>query len=758
MLAYKNKDVTPVNHFMGAVVLLQEKTSLSNIDSRVVIDGQQRLSTIQLLFAAIKVRCKEQSFKEIQYECEKYIFNTGISVKSNKDKFKLIHLNDDSTDFFTALESETYENLKEISKLFLEDDKRQRNRFVEAVVCFYDRIVQHANDFFKDNEKDFLASMVELLRDRFYLVSLNLNESEDPQVIFETLNARGTPLSPSDLIKNFLFHSVQTNKKNPNDKKNMLELVYKKYWEPQFIVNDIFWKSSVQMGRYCLPASDAFYQYFLVLKSGKEVTTSVLYPSFQRYVRYNRPNGEAGNNNSEDLFCEIGEYAESFRRLSVTYSDEKLANKKILNFLNVIKVIETTTLHPMLLELFHVSKKQSFDKEGEGIVSVLESYLVRRLVCGLTTKNYNRLFLELLNVVNKNGWYEEVVRDFFLEKETDSVRWPDDKEFELAWLKNPLYTKLSRKRLKMILMILNRELSTKFSESSTIEDKDLTIEHLIPQTWQTHWPLPGIRETDTEELEREEVIHTIGNLTVLNGKLNPKLSNGTWKKKRKEILKHSILHLNKYFQDCDEWSEESIIKRGRELFKIAQKKWNHPSDNKLKANTKSILREFSKDEEDYEVTKEEKKEIKRVMNEVAEVLELKFESLLDSFITKRVTKFKIYQENEGLYTSAYTSWKEGKTQLTLYFALKKISENEKALYVGFAMEQRCEEISSRIQKAAFDCNFEEYHYEDDEKSENITNYSKKIDFASNLNRDDLLEIYIAEMDFLQPFMDAVLNG
>jgi hypothetical protein len=125
----------------------------------------------------------------------------------------------------------------------------------------------------------------------------------------------------------------------------------------------------------------------------------------------------------------------------------------------------------------------------------------------------------------------------------------------------------------MILEALDLALFDKKTERVHIKDT-LTVEHLMPQAWREHWPLPV--PSPEASARRDQAVNPIGNLTLLTDKLNPSLSNGPWKAKRPAILKHSALTLNRYFQDKETWDEAAIAKRGEELFKVALQIWPRP--------------------------------------------------------------------------------------------------------------------------------------------------------------------------------------
>jgi hypothetical protein len=160
-----------------------------------------------------------------------------------------------------------------------------------------------------------------------------------------------------------------------------------------------------------------------------------------------------------------------------------------------------------------------------------------------------------------------------LAKTGEAVDWPSDEEFETAWHNLSAYERLSATKVEMVLLALDQELRTKKGESITIDD-ELTIEHVMPQQWEDHWPLPA---TDPTGIAREKVIHTFGNLTLLTQGLNTSVSNGAYAAKRPEITAQSALRLNAYFQSVEAWDEAAIAARDEELFDLALSVWPKPA-------------------------------------------------------------------------------------------------------------------------------------------------------------------------------------
>jgi hypothetical protein len=227
----------------------------------------------------------------------------------------------------------------------------------------------------------------------------------------------------------------------------------------------------------------------------------------------------------------------------------------------------------------------------------LESYLLRRAVCNLTTKNYNRIFLGLARIVQEKTLTSEDITSYFARLTGESGEWPTDEKFFKAWQNNPSYDYLGNSKIVYILLRLNDSYSNDKTEGISIT-RPLTVEHIMPQQWQDHWPLPdGSRGLTWEEMlnreegdslvdatrRRDSIIQTLGNLTILAQPLNTAVSNSAWADKKLELQKSSLLPINLQLQSYEKWDEEAIDRRGKELFDRARSIWPGPPSAPLAA-------------------------------------------------------------------------------------------------------------------------------------------------------------------------------
>jgi hypothetical protein len=220
-------------------------------------------------------------------------------------------------------------------------------------------------------------------------------------------------------------------------------------------------------------------------------------------------------------------------------------------------------------------------EEFDRTLAVIESFLMRRLITGGTTKNYNRIFIDLIRNVEMAGTLSaQTVSASLQSGDGTSTSFPTDSDLYSALTKQPLYGRIAAYKVRAVLEALDAAACTTKSEALTISET-LTIEHVMPQEWGDHWPLPAEalsspdRQRDAAE-ERNILLHTLGNLTLITGSLNPSMSNSAWSVKRPELLKYSKLNLTQYFHDPGTaiiWDEAAIRQRTDYLYKQVIQIW-----------------------------------------------------------------------------------------------------------------------------------------------------------------------------------------
>ena len=409
----------------------------------------------------------------------------------------------------------------------------RESRIVKAHEFFRDQIEQWIGEGEgPDEDANERAEALETaLSQLLELVVIDLRSSDNPHIIFETLNARGTPLRQSDLMKNMILHEAE--KTGVGD-------------EVAWPFEGAWWDRDIRQGRLYRPRIDVFLNYWLTMRTLQEVGATDMFLSFRRHY-------EAGEHGAiRDMAADIARVGSAYRSLEVGELEGAWTA-----FAPRWKVMQAAVVTPVLLWLL---SSQAEPDQVVRAIKALESYLVCRMVCRMTTRAYNRVFVDLVRRLEDAGPTRagDTVIDFLGAREAYSATWPNDNLVLDAISSKPLYRLLTRGRLRMVLEVIEEELRTTKSEGGGVPT-DLTIEHIMPRSWRGAWPgpEPGLGPEGPEE-RRDRLLDSLGNLTLVNQPLNSALSNGPWASKRQRLLEHSTLFLNK---DLLEHSQDRGTKR-----------------------------------------------------------------------------------------------------------------------------------------------------------------------------------------------------
>ena len=523
-------------HFLGAVVLKQVPTAAKEIDQREVIDGQQRVTTLQLLLDAIQQICEESDqpyIRRATRRLAKLVTNDKELIEDDKLQiFKLWPTRGDREAFRHAM-----------------DNGLAANNFEESLIV-------QAHEFFKLQARKWLQDAAGPIESRIdaleaaatsmlQMVVIDLSPQDDPNLIFETLNARGTRLEQSDLIKNFVLSQERD-----------------RHGDTWGNLDDGWWRREARQGRLLRPRLDMLLNYWLAMRKGAEVSPLGVFNEFRSYV---------GDQEIHAVMSEVKQDLMNYREFESTRGrspEEK-------SFYYHVDVMQAGVITPVLLLLLSA-------EEGTRIraFTALESFLVRRMICRRTTKDYNRLVLELANRLRESGLdrADAVTAGFLREQMADARVWPSDQDVAHAMDTSPLYRLLTRGRLRLVLEGAERQLRSSGKSEQTDVPRNLTIEHLMPTGWRKEeWPLPEGVDADAATYERNTLIHSIGNLTIATQKLNSSMSNAPWNSKRDELQEHSVLLLNNELLTRPTWDEETIRSRSRRVAELVSARWPGPT-------------------------------------------------------------------------------------------------------------------------------------------------------------------------------------
>lgn len=581
-------------HYMGALILApgSDGYSVGRISSVQVVDGQQRLSTFQLFLAALRNVATEWKQEGIVKALDVYIFNDERSAEADAtpaDRLKLIPTPADRT-IFRDLMTESFETVRlRHPQAFYKNGniiKTQAPRALLAYLYFRDKIDQYAASGSAEPDEDdeinldqLMASMtkddpaagprLQALADalliQFKLVIINLEEGDDAQVIFETLNSRGEPLLAMDLVRNNIFHRAEAQGEKP-------EGLFDTRWKP---FDQLFWKEDAPRAKPKRPRIDHFLSYALTAQTGEETSLRELYAEYRAFAR---PRGKARFATVQDELDALLRFNPVYEALEKGTGDQDVAwlGKKLATW-------EVATVYPLV---FATAVSDMPDAEKKTIYRLIYSYIVRRAICNLTSKSLNKNFTRIVGIFNERGASLASFCSSFADQTGPAVRFPDDAELAEAIATKPIYQNILRSdRLVDILWELERATRSKFQ----VDDKRpgyLSVEHILPQAWTAYWPLadgrtvPATRIALDEDMalamrHRDAHRHLLGNLTLVTVPLNSSMQNQAFSEKRERLGK-SLMALNTSIAESAVWDEAAIAKRGTELTKQAIDIWPHP--------------------------------------------------------------------------------------------------------------------------------------------------------------------------------------
>jgi hypothetical protein len=511
----------------------------------------------------------ELGITEEAEQLEIIIRNKIKSSRPAYERFKVWPLNIDQAAFQEVMNAEPPFRHRDL--------KHRDSRFVRAHEFFTEQVREFVVNGLDAEQEARAEALVIALRENLKLVVISLEQTEDPQEIFETLNARGVRLTSADLIKNFIFQRLLIEGEDDSD-------AYDKYWR---LFETPFWEKLISKGRYVEPRLAIFLGQFLASRVAEEIKVERVFDRFKEYV------GEQPELSTIDVLRQIHALAVEYERIIVAAGTSDGALSTVERFVYRIQEMDIETVKPLLLHLIDPALPKLPEHEVDRALLAIESWLVRRAVVRSTGKAYNKLFPQLIGDLIKGARVDagRYVESFLREQTADSMYWPDDATVRNALASLGVYRLLTRSRLRMILEGLEDELRNPAAErvltpQQTCERGRLQVEHVMPRSWAANWPL---RDGETKEA-RQERINRIGNLTLLTPTKNAAVSNGSWfgdnpKKHKMALLKaNTTFLLNSTLVDeasPDGWTIEDIDARCSRLADIFLRVWPTPEGHSV---------------------------------------------------------------------------------------------------------------------------------------------------------------------------------
>jgi hypothetical protein len=520
------------DYFLGSIILKQQPVdSGAKIgDVRSVIDGQQRITTMVVFFKALcAVTANDDLFKETYFNATKEL---GLRHNHNDvEVFEAIAYGRLTAD----LEEKYSENL-----------------------------VLLAYKYFEERSK-VLATLEPLnLLSRIYFIGIDLTADDDEQQIFDTINSLGVSLSTAELLKNELFRRTDL-------------ALYKDTWEKVFESDEEtkdYWETPITAGRFRREHIDLLLQSFLAIRpNGNEYAgVEKLFEGYKRYLK-------TGVDKVE-FVRDLQSAAKLYRgSIQLELLNERIDPTNAVDRLVVFLLgLNTTTVFPYLL---YILRELTDAGERARMLRLLESFLVRRLICRETGKNYNNLFASLVRKEVKT--YDALVARLTASAEP-SVRLPNDAALEKGFEQS----NLSNQQARVVLYMLETSVRDNARYTTTLLGLNgYTLEHVMPKKWRNQWS----KVEGAEAGQRDEALRKLGNMTLLTSSLNSAVRDATWQVKRKgkgtklglEQYGRGLVIFDEEFADED-WSCETISKRGNRLVALAKRTWPYPELGALKSN------------------------------------------------------------------------------------------------------------------------------------------------------------------------------
>lgn len=515
------------NHFIGSIVYIDMGTPAGRPQQLLLIDGQQRLTTISILLCAIKDYVQKFNLETKLINLAKiknqFLYN---SDEIYEDRYKLL---------LNVQDKETY--IKLIDNTIFTVNKPVIN-IIKCYEFFYERI----EDFIKQHGQidEIYAGIFKLS-----LVSISLDkDSDNPQMIFESMNSTGKDLSQTDLLRNYLLMDLTPEKQTR---------LYKTYWKPmEELFGEDIYKNDVNKFDY-------FIRDFLTLKSDTGYICKInnVYENFKRYYLDNNCEKFAV---LKDLFT----YAKYYACIDLLQENDD----ELKLYWQEFKKLDSHVVYPFLLKLYDDYSRQILIKEDfKKILQVVISYLWRRAICEIPTNSLSKTFATLYQAVDKEDYVNSVIKAFVFK--SSYKRFPSDYE-----VREKLQTKdIYHFRLRKYLLEALENYYHK--EPIDLNTANYTIEHIMPQNIEHNLSWQQMLGEDWQEVH-SLYLHSLGNLTITG--YNAEMSNKSFVEKvnGESGFKYSHLKLSESIAQCDVWNKKAIQRRTNILTDIILKIWKYP--------------------------------------------------------------------------------------------------------------------------------------------------------------------------------------
>ena len=554
-------------HFTGAIVIQQKMKNVGEVRQYEIIDGQQRLTTFQIILCALRDICESYEFDTIKKLAERYLRNEGYD-SYDEQQYKLIPTDFDKDPFVSLIDKR--------------GDDRSQN-ICHAYTYFANKIKGYV-----DGDEQKTRCLFRSIKNDFGFVQILLDPHDEPEKIFESLNARGKPLLHFDLLRNNLFLRARIEEDR--------DRLYRDYWKH---FENRYWETEVTVARSKITLSELFFQHFVMAKLGDENVTPLFNVYQKRLV---------GNKGVEHELSELKRYSEVYQELTDCSPDSEIGRA-----MSFYKTFDITTLHPFIL--FIINELRVSGPDLSKVLQILESYTMRRVLCIRSgARSYTQFFSRLIRILKGKPFDLKNFIDILSRETAKASMWPTDVDVTAFFLSEWNTSNINKRIIRYILyrIELMKRQQNRFLETDGLAfDDRLSLEHIMPEGWQKTWLLPlSIAEDDEtlsesgssifyKDLFRDEyreynlewetepsedgLVHKsyesllqmarrriaflqcIGNLTLVTGRHNSSLSNKPFSEKKESLFRNSLLVLNKEICKHNVWDSDQVLQRHLDL-------------------------------------------------------------------------------------------------------------------------------------------------------------------------------------------------
>jgi len=517
------KEEVEGSYFLGPIVTESRYGTAEGISPFTVIDGQQRLITLTLLLATLRDYIKDNQPANLHDIADEIHEESLINRFKKHDKhYKVLPTQEDR---------EIYKSL--IAKT---NQEKGTDKICEAYYFFYDKIRNANPDLEEESELQCELLKTVILEKLVFINITSDQEQDDPYLIFESLNYKGQDLTQADLVRNYIFMQLPTEKR---------EELYKNKWMP---IQEEFKADLKNSGDSAKELTTAFWTF--LRKDGKAVSEKNVYKETKKYFK---------GNEVEEKLDQLTQFTKYYQRIRFCKREPNTDLREKFNRLNRL---DFTTSRIFLLNIYDHYENQTISlHKFLTILQYLESYFVRRLFVKIPTKSLGSVFTTLYSKIKD---YDDLVKGLHatLSNFEGNKRWPNDEEFREGFVEFPLYNQNKRDRAKMILESLEN-----WQNKEQVDPTNLTIEHIMPQKLNQPWE--KMLGQNYHQIH-QEWLHTVGNLTLTA--YNSELSDKPFSEKKESLIKSNI-SLNRYLQNISVWNEQAIKRRADKLADKAIEIW-----------------------------------------------------------------------------------------------------------------------------------------------------------------------------------------